>query len=155
MIARLRALAMRVFASVFHRGSGLALDQELQSHLDMSIEWHLRQGLTPEQARRQALLDFGGVEQTRQNYRAQRGLPMLENTFQDVRYGLRLLAANRSFTSMAVLSLALGIGANTAIFSLMYALLLRPLPVPNPGGLEAEDGSIGPDSGRRRSAYMR
>jgi putative ABC transport system permease protein len=135
MIARLRALAMRVFASVFHRGSGLALDQELQSHLDMSIEWHLRQGLTPEQARRQALLDFGGVEQTRQNYRDQRGLPMLENTFQDVRYGLRLLAANRSFTSMAVLSLALGIGANTAIFSLMYALLLRPLPVPNPGGL--------------------
>jgi predicted permease len=135
MIARLRALAMRVFASVFHRGSGLALDQELQSHLDMSIEWHLRQGLTIEQARRQALLDFGGVEQTRQTYRDQRGLPMLENSFQDVRYGLRLLAANRSFTCMAVLSLALGIGANTAIFSLLYALLLRPLPVPNPGGL--------------------
>jgi predicted permease len=135
MTARLRALAIRVFTAVFRRGSGLAFDEELQSHLDMAIEWNLRQGLPLEQARRQALLDFGGVEQTRQNYRDQRGLPMFESILQDVRYGFRLLAANRGFTAMAVLSLALGIGANTAIFSLLYALLLRPLPVPNPGGL--------------------
>jgi putative ABC transport system permease protein len=101
----------------------------------MAAEWHLQHGLTLEQARRQALLDLGGVEQARQNYHDQRGLPMLENIWQDVRYGLRLLAANRSFTSMAVLSLVLGIGANTAIFTLIYALLLRSLPVPDPGGL--------------------
>src|SRR5258706_10693364 len=132
---RVRALAIRIFASVFRRGSDGALDEELQSHLDMAIEWNLRQGLTPEEARRKALLDFGGVEQTRQNYRDQRGLPMIQSIFQDVRYGFRLLAANRSFTAMAVMSLALGIGANTAIFSLLYALLLRPLPVPNPGEL--------------------
>ena len=134
-MARLRALAIRAFASVFRRGSDGALDEELQSHLDMAIEWNLRQGLTPEEARRKALLEFGGVEQTRQNYRDQRGLPMIQSIFQDVRYGFRLLAANRSFTAMAVMSLALGIGANTAIFSLLYALLLRPLPVPNPGEL--------------------
>jgi putative ABC transport system permease protein len=135
MMARLRAFAIRAFTLIFRRGSDAALDEELQSHLDMAIEWNLRQGLTPEQARRQALLDFGGVEQTRQQYRDQRGLPMLQSTLQDIRYGFRLLAANRSFTAMAVLSLALGIGANTAIFSLLYALLLRPLPVPNPGQL--------------------
>ena len=134
MIARLRALAIRVFDSVFRRGSD-ALDDELQSHLDMAIEWNLRRELTPEQARRHALLDFGGVEQTRQKYRDQKGLPMLESTLQDVRHGFRLLAANRGFTAMAVLSLALGIGANTAIFGLLYALLLRPLPVPNPSEL--------------------
>jgi predicted permease len=135
MMVRLRALALRFFGSVFHWGSNAALDDELQAHLDMAIEWNLRQGMTPGEARRQALLDFGGVEQTRQQYRDQRGLPMLETTLQDIRYGLRVLAAHPGFTTMAALSLALGIGANTAIFSLLYALLLRPLPVPDPGGL--------------------
>ncbi len=135
MFARLRALAIRIFASFFKRGADEALDDELQSHLEMAIEWNLRQGLTPEQARVRALADFGGVERTRQNYRDQRGLPMLETTLQDLRYGFRMLAANRSFTAMAVASLALGIGANTAIFSLLYALLLRPLPVPASGEL--------------------
>jgi predicted permease len=135
MTPRLRPFVIRLFASVFRRGSDAALDQELQSHLDMAIEWNIRRGMTPEQARRQALVDFGGVGRTREDYRDRRGLPMLETTLQDLRYGLRVLAANRSFTAMAVVSLALGIGANTAIFSLLYALLLRPLPVPNPGEL--------------------
>ncbi len=143
MMVRLRALAIRVVASVFRRSSDGALDEEMQSHLDMAIEWNLRQGLTPEEARRQALLDFGGVEQTRQNYRDQRGLPMIQSIVQDVRHGFRLLAANRSFTAMAVVSLALGIGANTAIFSLLYALLLRPLPVPNPGAIVQVKTTIG------------
>src|SRR5262249_14963670 len=67
----------------------------------------------------------------RQKYRDERGLPMLESTLQDLRYAVRALLSNRSFASMAVLSLALGIGANTALFSLLYALLLRPLPVPD------------------------
>jgi putative ABC transport system permease protein len=135
MIARLRALVIRLFGAVFRRASDDGLDEELRSHLEMAIEWNLRRGLTPGEARRQALLDFGGVEKTRENYREQRGLPMVQSIVQDLRHGLRLLAANRSFTAMAVVSLALGIGANTAIFSLLYALLLRPLPVPNPGGL--------------------
>jgi predicted permease len=133
MIALLRAFAIRVIGSLLRRRTDV--DEELRSHLEMAIEWNLRQGLTPEEARRRALLDLGGIERTKELYRDQGGLPMLESVLQDARYGLRMLAANRSFTAMAVLSLALGIGANTAIFSLLYALLLRPLPVPNPGEL--------------------
>jgi predicted permease len=135
MTHRLRRLALRVFASLAPRRSTPGLDDEFRFHIDMAVESYLRQGLAPEEARRRALADFGGLQQIREHYRDQKGLPMLETTLQDLRYGLRVLAANRSFTAMAVLSLALGIGANTAIFSLLYALLLRPLPVPNPGEL--------------------
>jgi len=135
MSHRLRSLALRIFASVFRHRSQPGLDDELRFHIDMAVESYLRQGLASAEAHRHALADFGGLQQTREHYRDQKGLPMLETTLQDLRYGLRVLAANRSFTAMAVLSLALGIGANTAIFSLLYALLLRPLPVPNPGEL--------------------
>jgi len=134
MIHRLRSLALRTFAFVTRR-SAHGLDDELQFHIEMAVESYLRQGLAHPEARRRALADFGGLEQIRERYRDQKGLPMLETFLQDLRYGLRVLAANRSFTAMAVISLALGIGANTAIFSLLYALLLRPLPVPNPGEL--------------------
>jgi predicted permease len=134
MTHRLRSLALRVFASVFRR-SAPGFEDELRFHIDMAVESYLRQGLAPEEARRRAFVEFGGVQQIRERYRDRKGLPMLENTLQDLRYGFRALNANRTFTLMAVLSLALGIGANTAIFSLMYALLLRPLPVPNPGEL--------------------
>ncbi len=135
MIHWLRCLALRMFAFVLRRGSTPGLDDELRFHIDMAVESYLRQGLAAAEARRRALAGFGGLQQIRESYRDQKGLPMLETTLQDIRYGLRVLAANRTFTAMAVLSLALGIGANTAIFSLLYALLLRPLPVPNPGEL--------------------
>ena len=131
---KLRSLALRVFDSIF-RSSTPGLEDELRFHIDMAAESYVRQGLAPDEARRRALADFGGLQQIRERYRDQKGLPMLETTLQDLRYGLRVLAANRTFTAMAVLSLALGIGANTAIFTLLYALLLRPLPVPNPGEL--------------------
>ena len=134
MTHRFRSLALRAFASVFRR-SAPGLEDELRFHIDMAVESYLRQGLAPEEARRRALADFGGPQQIRERYHDQKGIPMLETTLQDLRYGLRILAANRSFTAMAVLSLALGIGANSAIFSLLYALLLRPLPVPNPSEL--------------------
>jgi predicted permease len=131
---KLRSLALRVFASIFRR-SRPGTEDELRFHIDMAVESYQRQGLAPEEARRRALAEFGGLQQIRERYHDQKGLPMLETTFQDLGYGLRVLAANRSFTAMAVLSLALGIGANSAIFSLLYALMLRPLPVPNPGEL--------------------
>ena len=134
MTHRLRSLSLRVFASVFRR-TAPGLEDELRFHIDMAVESYLRQGLGPEEAHRRAHADFGGHQQIREHYHDQKGLPMLETTLQDLRYGLRILAANRSFTAMAVLSLALGIGANSAIFSLLYALLLRPLPVPNPSEL--------------------
>jgi hypothetical protein len=85
-------------------------DDELRCHIDMAVESYLRQGLASEEARRRALADFGGLQQIRERYRDQKGLPLLETTLQDLRYGIRILDANRTFTAMAVLSLALGIG---------------------------------------------
>jgi predicted permease len=104
------------------------LDAELRSHLEMAVERNLCQGMSPEQAHRQALLDLGGIEQTKQVYREQRGLPMLETTLQDLRFGFRMLLRSPGFSVLAIFCLTLGIGANAAVFSWVEGILFRPYP---------------------------
>jgi putative ABC transport system permease protein len=131
---------MTTLRQLLHRAISLfrrdALDRELNdeisSHLALAIDENLRAGMTPQEARRQALLQFGGTQQAKESVRDHRSLPFLETFFQDLVFGFRMLRKSPAFTSVSVLTLALGIGATTAIFSVVYGVLLRPLPYHNP-----------------------
>jgi len=124
-----RTLLQRMAALFRRRRLEDDLDEELRSHLEMAIELNLRKGMSAEDARREALRSFGGVEQTKENYRDQRGLPMIETTLQDLRFGLRMLRRRPGFSLLAILCLTLGIGANAAVFSWVEGILFRPYPL--------------------------
>ncbi len=124
----LRAFLHRLAALFRRRRLEGDLDEELRSHLEMAVERNLRKGMSAEDARREALRSFGGVEQAKENYRDQRGLPVIETTLQDLRFGFRMLRRSPGFSILAILCLTLGIGANAAVFSWVEGILFRPYP---------------------------
>ncbi len=126
----------------FRRESEEDFDRELQFHIEQLVEDHLRSGISREEARRRALIELGSIEQTKEECRDALGMRLLSELLQDLRYGVRQLRRGPGFTAVAVLTLALGIGANIAIFSVIQAVLLRPLPYPDPDRIMCLEGQV-------------
>jgi predicted permease len=122
----------RVLGMFRRRSSDAVLDDEIRTHLDLLTDDLIRRGMMPDAARAAARREFGGVDQMKERYRDQRGWPFLDALAQDVRYAVRTFAKNPGFAVVAILTFAIGIGANTAIFGLIDALVLRSLPVHDP-----------------------
>jgi predicted permease len=131
----IRELGAKV-GSFFRKGQrDQDLEAEMASHLDLAVEENIQQGMSPEEARRKALIRFGGVEQAKEGHRDARGLPAMESILQDLRYTFRTLRRDAGFTIFAVLIIGLGIGASSTVFSVLNTLLVRPLPFRDPGSL--------------------
>jgi MacB-like periplasmic core domain len=129
---RLREALHRLRALFCKQPLDHELDAEMAAHLEIAVEGNLQRGLSPEEARRQALVSFGGLEQAKERHREARGLPALDVLGQDLRYAFRTLRRDHTFTIIAVLILGLGIGTNVAVFSVVDTILLRPLPFQDP-----------------------
>ena len=122
-------LLFRLRALFLHRSMEAELDEEVRAHFQHQVEKYVESGLPRAEAIRRARLEFGGLDQVKEECRDTRGVNFIETTIQDLRYGLRMLRKNAGFAAVAVVTLALGIGANTAVFSLANVFIFRPLPV--------------------------
>src|ERR1700730_125317 len=131
----LRRFFTRLVSSATRRSQDERLKEEIEEHLALQTAENLRAGLSPVEARRQAMLKFGGVEAIKQDYRAERGLLLIENLLQDLRFALRSLRRTSGLTAFVVITLALGIGMTSGTFSMVDALIFRPYPVRHPSGV--------------------
>ena len=131
----LKDLLYRLRALIHRREMDAEVDDELRHHIERETEKYRRAGFTPDDAARRANLALGGREQIKQQSRDSRGTKFIEDLLQDLHYAMRSFAKTPGLTALIVLSLAIGIGANTAIFSVTSTLLLKPLPYPNPDRL--------------------
>jgi macrolide transport system ATP-binding/permease protein len=142
-VRRLRAALSRLLGTWPSQRREREFAEELESHLQMHVEDNLRAGMPPDLAEREARLRLGGVDAVRQDYRERAGLPLLEHAAQDLRFAVRQLTRSAGFTFTAVLLLALGMGASTALFGLVDAALIQPLPYGDPGRLVSVMERIG------------
>jgi predicted permease len=144
----LKRFFTRLFNSATMRAQEERLREEIAEHIALQTAENLRAGLSPIEARRQAMLKFGGVEMMKEDYRAERGLLWIENLVRDIRFALRVLRKSPGFTAVAVATLGLGIGANAVVFSVLNALILHPLHVPQAESL------YGIQHGNEASSYQ-